>query len=143
MPTDQSDQAAWVKQLWNSPGLLVDSNNGASNQWGTYDYTTAPGQNGPVTPPPFSPNLRYTYDSYYRRMVRVKLVPPYTTPGPSGSQIVHDEEVAWVAPTGASGGIRSLGAIQTEAAANNSYVQTLPLLPKLPASAVLYEGSAF
>jgi len=121
MPADQSDQAAWVKQMWTSPS--------------GFDYTQFPPA-GPT--PPYAPNLRYQYDSDLRRMVRVRILHPYVDAG----GVLHDEEVAWVAP-GASRGPRPLGKIVAEALANNSFVQTLPLLPKLPASAVLYEGSAF
>jgi hypothetical protein len=128
VPAEPSERAAWTKQMWTSPG--------------TYDPTEFPAQ----VVPAYRPNLRYRYDGDLRRMVRVRFTRPYTVTVTDSVtnksvDILRDEEVAWVAPGPPRAGVRTLATIMGEAAANNSFVQTLPLVPHLPASTVLYEGN--
>lgn len=119
-PAPPSEQALWIQRSWlQNPGI---------------DMRVVPEPNQTAQ---YAPDITYTYDHNLRRMVRVRFVNPYFVGG-----VLRDEEVAWTAPSGAPAGVRTLGTIQAEALANNSYIQTLPVLPHLPASAVVYEGSS-
>lgn len=114
-PAEPGETAAWVTRTWvNNP---------------TYNQTTWP---IPATPPAFRPDLRYRFDHDYRRMVRVRI------------QRTGQEVVAWTAPTPPPGGMPTLQAVLNQAlTVDNSYVETLPVLPNLPAGAVVYEGNPF
>ena len=59
-------------------------------------------------------------------------------------QRTGQELVAWTAPTAPPAGVPTLAAVVANAlATDNSYVETLPVLPNLPSSAVVYEGNPF
>lgn len=124
IPATPSEQAAWTGRLWLDNG---------------YD----PSVIGANPAPLYRPSIRYLYDGSLRRMVRARKVR------------TGEEIITWVAPI-APGmtGVTSLAtAIQeaidpstigaTPAWRTNepSYVETLPLFPRLPASAVIYEGN--
>lgn len=119
-PAEPAETAAWTTRTWvNNP---------------SYNQTVWP---IPATPPAFRPDMRYRFDHDYRRMVRVRV------------QRTGRELVAWTAPTAPPGGIPTLAAVLAQAMApvasggDDSYVETLPILPSLPASAVVYEGNPF
>jgi hypothetical protein len=118
MPADPSEQALWASHLW----IDVPDN----------DPTAFPLVRGQ-----YSPRLEFRYDADLRRMVRARL----TRTG--------QEFVAWVAPgkapwdtvAGLADGIGTLAEVQQAAAAANSYVETLPILPRLPSGTLIYEGN--
>ncbi len=142
-PAEPSDVARWSSRLW--VGNL-DRNRG--------DGT--PDNDPTVWPPPnpddpstflargralFSPRLTYRYDGLLRRLVRVRFLRPYA------ANQMRTEEIAWVAPPPAGGNYptnvtaRRLTAIVSEALANNSYVELLPMCPHLPTGPLLYQGN--
>lgn len=118
-PAEPSETAEWSKKLWVfDPG---------------YDHSDFPEPPAPV----FSPNLRYRYDANLRRMIRVRFTRPYQAhPTPFAK-----EEVVWVAPGPPPPGQRDFNTVLAEAIGNNSYVETLPVLPGLPGGALIYEGN--
>jgi hypothetical protein len=116
MPVDPSERARWMNHLW-----LQDP---------VYDPSAFP----PVARPAFSPNIRYRYDGDLRRMVRVR------------NLRTGEEKVAWASPLPA----RQASQVPDVQTVINgwladptapSYSVTLPLIPKLPASATFYEGN--
>ncbi len=87
----------------------------------------------------FSPRITYRYDYNLKRLVRARI------------QATGQEEVVWVGNGLPPAGLRPLGTVIADAAGNigagdqipsNSYVDVLPLLPRLPASSVVYEGAS-
>jgi hypothetical protein len=110
-PAEPAEAAEWTKKMW-----VYDP---------AFDHSAFP----PAQPPAFSPNLFYRYDPNLRRMVRVRILK------------TGQEVVAWTLPTGAPAGVPTLNTVIANALAVDSYVETLPVLPQLPASAVIYEGN--
>lgn len=124
-PADPGDTTAWTSKMWT---FAAPSTVGANFDT-SYDQTTFP---LPATRPAFRPDIHYNYDPNLRRMIRVRKLR------------TGQEEVAWTAPTPPPAGIRPLAVVLNEALnVDNSYVETLPVLPHLPASAVVYEGNPF
>jgi hypothetical protein len=135
MPAEPSETAEWTRHLW---VMNLDGNpDPAANS----DNDPAPPG---VFPPPdpddpttwvakkrsrFSPRLSYRYDYNLQRMVRVRIIS------------TGQEVVAWTAPSGAPGSMQTLASVIGDATAINSYVQLLPVLPKMPAGSVTYEGN--
>jgi hypothetical protein len=85
----------------------------------------------------YSPRLTYRFDATLRRMIRVRFLRPYTAVN------FRQEEVAWVAPGPVPPGVsaRPLQQILSEAIAADSYVELLPMLPRLPVGQLVYEGN--
>ncbi|HEU4751506.1 MAG TPA: hypothetical protein VFU47_00260, partial [Armatimonadota bacterium] len=124
MPAESSEAQSWVNHTW-----VVNPNYDAGADFQETNQ------------PPFRPNIKYSYDADLRRMIRVRFTRPYSVGG-----VLRTEEVVWVAPIGPGlpvvpPGMRTLQAARAEALANGSYLQTLPLMPSLPTSALLYEGN--
>jgi hypothetical protein len=112
-PAEPNDTAAWVSRTW-----VFDP---------AYNQTTFP---PPAPLPVFRPDIRYSYDPHLRRMVRVKVLR------------TGQEVVAWAAPGPPPTAMPTLAAVMAQAlTVDNSYVVTMPVLPNLPSSAVVYEGS--
>ena len=125
MPADPTERARWTSHVW-----LGDPTYNPSG-WDLSDPNLPP--QAFSTLPAFRPNLRYRYDSDLQRMVRVR------------NLRTGQEVVAWASPLLA----RKPASMPTVAAQVNtwlasatpSYSVTLPLAPKLPASAAFYEGN--
>ena len=78
-----------------------------------------------------------------RRMVRVRFLRPYRR---DVANDIVSEEICWSAPLPAGAttppsNLRDVDAVVAEAMTNNSYVEILPLLPRLPVGQLLYEGN--
>ncbi|MFN3648086.1 MAG: hypothetical protein ACK47B_00790 [Armatimonadota bacterium] len=120
MPAAPSEQAAWVNRTWiHDPG---------------YDPGVFPLQGRP----PFSPRLRYRYDSDLKRMVRARI------------PRLGQEFIVWTAPTAPPvNGMMTVDQVIAFARGNdpntnqpiNSYVEFLPVLPRMPAGTLVYEGN--
>jgi hypothetical protein len=139
MPAEPSEVAEWTRRLWtgdldvNSDSRRDDNADNDPARWpvGNPDDPATWLANGRSL---FSPRLSYRYDYNLQRMARVRVV----TTG--------REEVVWTAPVGRNSqppdGMRTLDAVITEARnTQNSFVETLPVLPRLPAGALVYEGN--
>jgi len=112
-PADPNDVAAWVSRLW-----VFDP---------SYSQTTFP---PPAPLPVFRPDIHYRYDAHLRRMVRCRIVR------------TGQEVVAWAAPGPPPTAMPTLQNVLLQATTvDDSYVVTMPVLPHMPASAVVYEGS--
>lgn len=117
MPAETADKAAWTRALWQDP-----------DRYQVPPVNSAPARTG------YQPNIIYRFDHDLRRMVRARVVR------------TGEEFIAYVAPLPAGGslppGVVDLQALRSTMAAGpvNSYVETLPLLPRLPSSDVIYEG---
>lgn len=115
MPVDPTERGRWMNHLW-----LQDP---------VYDPSAFP----PTARPAFSPNLRYRFDGDLRRLVRVR------------NLRTGQEKVAWASTPGPrQGGIPTVQSVIGNWLADPtapSYSVTLPLVPKLPASATFYEGN--
>jgi hypothetical protein len=125
MPADPTERARWMSHLW-----LEDPNYDPSG-WKLSDPTKPPQAYSAL--PTFRPNLRYRYDGDLRRLVRVR------------NLRTGQERVAWAAPsTARQGGIPTAQSVIASWLADPnapSYSVTLPVAPKLPASAAFYEGN--
>jgi len=125
MPAAPHEKARWMNQLY------VDDR-------GPYDPAAFPLPSTGQTPL-FRPNIRYRFDHDIRRMVRARLVQSADpTVAPTGY-----EEIVWTAPTTAPPpGMRTLDQfISNTAVPAGSFVETMPVLPRLPAGRVIYEGN--
>jgi hypothetical protein len=117
MPAEPAEQAAWISRNW-----LFDS---------AYDPSAFPLQNRPV----FRPNIRYRFDGDLRRMIRAR------------NTRTGYEEAVWVLRTPAPGNVRTLSQFYGHPAPVSQmnppreYVETLPILPRLPSSPMVYEGN--
>jgi hypothetical protein len=123
MPAESSEAQSWTDRTW----------------WANPDTTHDPAADyQEADQRPYRPNIKYNYDPRLRRMIRVRYTRPYYTNG-----VLREEEIVPVAPIpgGPPPGTRTLQFIIDEARANGSYVETLPVLPNLPTSALVYEGN--
>jgi len=118
---ESADQVTWTKRVWTKVPEV------GSPDRQTWDNQT----------PGFHPRIRYLYEPDLRRIVRYRIL------------ATGQEGVAYSAPakrtypqiiTDPPAGVPTVDELITAAKGNNSYVVTLPLLPKLPASPVLFEG---
>lgn len=131
MPADPTEQARWMSHLW-----LKDPAYDPSG-WKLSDPNYPPQAYSSL--PAFRPNLRYRYDSDLQRLVRVRNVR------------TGQEVVAWASsllarkPTGMFTVAQAIDRCVNPSAYGlttpPSYAVTLPLAPKLPASAAFYEGN--
>ena len=117
MPAEPGEVALWTSRMW-------------TQDTGAYDPTALPLNQPQITSTVFRPYIHYRYDEDLRRMVRARTIK------------TNAVEVAWTAPGAAPTGMNSLAAVAGNARTNNnSYVETLPVLPGLPSSALIYEGN--
>lgn len=126
MPADPTEQARWMSHLW-----LADPAYDPSG-WKLSDPNFPPQALGSL--PAFRPNLRYRYDSDLQRLVRVRNIR------------TGEEVVAWASPntTRKPANIDPVQTVIANWLSNGtapSYAVTLPLVPRLPASATFYEGN--
>ena len=120
MPAEPNEKSLWTNRTW-----VFDSG---------YD----PGAFPLLAEPAFRPNMRFHYDPLFRRLVRVRFQRPYAA-HPAGPYTT--EEMAWAGPGASQIPVRLLAVVAAEALANNTYFDTLPVLPKLPATPLVYEGN--
>ncbi len=118
VPAPSEEQALWTERLWS-----------LTSGWD-------PSQFPIPARPAYSPRISYRYDADYRRLVRVR----YTRTG--------QELVAWALPglptlPAPPAGIPLLDVAIANGLAQDSYVEVLPLIPRIPASSLLYEGNPF
>jgi hypothetical protein len=121
-PAEPNEQAEWTRRLWRSP-LPTDPAN--------YDLGAFP---RPAALE-YQPHIRYRYNQNLKRLVRARI----TRQGEAGTVI------AWVDgnnPALKPANVPFLSQVVAAGLAANSYVETLPLLPKLPSSSLVYEGNA-
>lgn len=117
MPAAPSEKAAWIRALWQDP-----------NRYAVPAVGSAPARLN------YRPNILYRFDHDLRRYVRARVIR------------TGEEFIARIAPLPAGGallpGTVDLQALRATMSSGpvNSYIETLPLLPRLPASSVVYEG---
>ncbi len=116
MPAAPEEQALWTQRLW--------------TDLSGWDPTAFPIPARPA----FSPRITYRYDGDLRRLVRVR----YSRTG--------QELVAWALPARPTlptppAGVPYLDAAIAAGIGQNSYVEVLPLIPRMPSSSVVYEGT--
>jgi len=132
MPAEPQEKARWTSQTWAHFGPPL---------WpvtASYQPDVFPGfyPDGSVTRPrpTFAPNIRYRFDPMLRRLVRVRNIR-------TGAEIL-----AWAAPGTPPGTLQTVQQVISGITAplptgSDSYAETLPILPRLPAGAVIYEGN--
>jgi len=137
IPAHPSEVAAWTSRLWTE---VPDSSGGEANDpaaWPPQDPDD-PSRWAANKRSRFSPRISYRYDTNLRRVVRVR----YLRPWPPAYKT---EDIALASPSSggsnAPGGLPNVDALIGVAVSNNSYVEVLPVLPRLPVSGVIYEGN--
>jgi hypothetical protein len=134
MPAAPHEVAEWTRRTWTAD-LDGDPTNGNADNLPTVWPT--PNPDDPSTwvargRSLFSPRLAFRYDYNLQRMVRVRVL------------ATGRELVAWSAPDSAlrPPGVPLLNTVILDAlTTQNSYVELLPLLPRLPAGTLVYEGN--
>ncbi len=119
MPAEPSERTKWTAHNWMK---VPEINAGPARA--AFD-TESPG---------YRPRIRYFYEHDLRRYVRYRIL------------ATGQEGVAYSGPTGPpityTSPVPNIDAVIALAQANqNSYVATMPILPRLPSGPVIYEGS--
>ena len=144
-PAEPSEAALWTSRLWVTDLDFNRANGNSDNDPSIWPPTSPDNAANWITSGRslFSPRISYRYEGNMRRMVRVRFLRPYRR---DVANDIVSEEICWSAPlpagaTAPPSNLRDVDAVVAEAMTNNSYVEILPLLPRLPVGQLLYEGN--